>query len=444
MARTIAGPLNLTSILDEPVDWQFKGFPPMDRAVTVGTAGEQGWNALGGQPLSSNGDLLFPVLLLKERALQHNIDLMARYCRNKGVSLAPHAKTPMSPQIVQRQLEAGAWGITAATLQQVRVFRAFGVPRIILANQLLEKTALEWVAAELSRDPGFDFLFLVDSPEGVTIADRALAGAGPARPLQVLLELGAPGSRSGIRDRTTAHAVARAVWESPYLELAGVEGYEGAIHGETLEDTIALVDRFLVNVRETTANLARAALFDGREEIVVSVGGSLMFDRVVAQLAGSWDLDIPVRTVLRSGSYVTHDFDVYERLSPLAGRGSVDAPPEDRFRVALEFWAMVLSRPEPGLAIAGFGKRDAPYDNRLPVLFAVRRAGHTQPVAGEIEVTALNDQHAFLRLDSGNDLAVGDLVGLNVAHPCTSFDKWRLVPLVDDEYRVTGAIRTFF
>jgi D-serine deaminase-like pyridoxal phosphate-dependent protein len=433
----IAPSLNFTSILNEPVDWQFKSFPPVDRAATIGTAGEQGWHAL-------DGDLLFPVLLLKEGALQHNIDLMARYCRENGVSLAPHAKTPMSPQIVQRQLDAGAWGITVATFHQAQVFRAFGVPRILLANQLLETAALQWLAAELARDPAFDFLFLVDSAEGVAIANRALAGVSPVRPLPVLLELGASGGRSGIRDRQTVHAVARAVRQSPYLTLAGVEAYEGAIGGSSLDETIELVDRFLIQVRESAGDLAQAGLFEGSSEVIVSAGGSLFFDRVVARLTGSWDLDVPVRTVLRSGSYITHDFDTYERFSPLAGRGPADAPPEDRFQVARELWTMVLSRPEPDLAIAGFGKRDAPYDVRLPVPFAVRHAGHTRPVAGEIEVTILNDQHAFLRLDPSLDLAVGDLVGLNVAHPCTSFDKWRLVPLVDDDYRVTGAIRTFF
>jgi D-serine deaminase-like pyridoxal phosphate-dependent protein len=392
--------LDITSVLSEAIDWRYKSFPATDRTVTVGMVGEQGWHAL-------DGDLLLPVMLLKESALRHNIDLMARYCREHGVHLAPHGKTPIAPQIAELQLEAGAWGITAATIHQVRVFRAFGVQRILLANELLEPAAVEWVAAELARDSHFEFLCLVDSLEGVAALGGTPARIVPPRPLRILLELGAPGGRSGIRGHDTMLAVAEAVTRSPYLELAGLEGYEGAVRGETLD---------------------------------VSAAGSLFFDRVVGLLASPWDLGVPVRVVLRSGSYVTHDFDTYERLSPLAGRGTG----QERFQTALELWAMVLSRPEPDLAIAGFGKRDAPYDLRLPVPFAVRRAGETRPTVGELEVTALNDQHAYLRVDAGFDLAVGDLVGLNVAHPCTSFDKWRLVPLVDDAYRVRGAIRTFF
>ena len=59
-------------------------------------------------------------------------------------------------------------------------------------------------------------------------------------------------------------------------------------------------------------------------------------------------------------------------------------------------------------------------------------------------ITRLNDQHAFLRCPAGSPLAVGDLVGLGISHPCTTFDKWSLISVVNDTYDVVGAIRTFF
>jgi D-serine deaminase-like pyridoxal phosphate-dependent protein len=425
--------LDLTPILDDIVDWRYKGFPPTDKPVTIGTIGEQDWNAL-------SGDLLFPLLLIKERALDHNIALMARYCEEHGVSLAPHGKTPMSTQIVQRQLDAGAWGITAATIGEARVFRAFGVPRILLANELIEPAGISWIVSELERDPDFDFLCLADSLEGVSILEQTLERLRPERKLRILVELGVTGGRAGVRTEDDAVAIARAVHQSPHLELAGVEGYEGAIKGATLEEQIAAVDQFLQRLRGLVQELCRLGLFDGLEEIVVSAGGSNFFDRVVEALAPPWDFSPPVRAVLRSGSYVTHDADAYERLSPLAGRGSA----AERLIPALELWGLVLSKPEPDLAILGFGKRDAPYDLRLPVPVLRRRGADTERIEGRSEVTVLNDQHAFLRTDPDLDLTVGDLVRCDVSHPCTSFDKWRLLPLVDDDYRVTGAIQTFF
>jgi D-serine deaminase-like pyridoxal phosphate-dependent protein len=235
-------------------------------------------------------------------------------------------------------------------------------------------------------------------------------------------------------------AVADAVRAASCLELAGVEGYEGAINAPTLHEKIDAVDAYLRRVRELTEELARSGAFEGLDEIVVSAGGSNFFDRVVEILSSPWDVALPVRVVLRSGSYFTHDVDGYQRVSPLAERGGG----ADRLHPALELWTMVLSRPEPELAIANFGKRDVSYDLRLPIPFAVRRDGQTRCVEGQIEVTQLNDQHAFLRVDPDLDLRPGDPVGLGISHPCTAWDKWRLVPLVDDDYRVIGAIRTFF
>jgi D-serine deaminase-like pyridoxal phosphate-dependent protein len=408
----------------EAIDWRFRGFPATGEPATIGTLADRHWNALA-------GDLLLPIMVLKESALAHNIELMARYCTTHGVDLAPHGKTPMAPQLALRQLEAGAWGITAATVAQVRVFRSFGVGRILLANELVDPAGLRWVANELSSDPAFDFLCLADSAAAVARLGEGLADA--ARPPRVLVELGLPGRRAGSRSVADARAVAEAIAGTPALELAGVEGYEG------LSDDQEEVDRFLGNLRELAEELDAAGLFAG-DEIVVSAGGSAWVDRVVEILGGGWQLSAPVRVVLRSGSYVTHDSVHYERVSPFGTR-----IPGERLRPALEAWGAVLSRPERGLAIVGFGKRDVPYDLDLPLPRLVRSAaGALRSVDGDLTVTELNDQHAFVSVADGFELAVGDLVGCGISHPCTAFDKWTLLPVVDDDYTVVDAVRTYF
>ena len=48
------------------------------------------------------------------------------------------------------------------------------------------------------------------------------------------------------------------------------------------------------------------------------------------------------------------------------------------------------------------------------------------------------------RFWAGEDLRVGDLVGCGISHPCTAFDKWRLIPVVDDNYGVVDAVLTYF
>lgn len=426
----------LEALLEEPIDWRYKGLPPTRGPLTLRDLGGQGWNVLA-------GDFLLPVMVLKESALAHNIRSLATLCRERGVSLAPHGKTTMAPQIMARQLEAGAWGVTAATASQARAFRGFGVERILLANELVEPAALHWVAAELAADPGFDFLCLADSEEGVTLMHDALARAGTERPLRVLVELGATGTRTGARSDEQARAVAAAVSDSAHLQLAGVEGYEGVIGEQRRSDaTLTAIDSFLERVRAFTVELDRAGAFDGRGEIVVTAGGSAFFDRVLAGLDFGGSLERPVRMVLRSGCYVTHDAGVYGRISPLRPGGEEHGSP---LRAALEVWGVVLSRPEPGLAIVGVGKRDAPQDVEPPIpQQIVRRSGERVALRGELTVTGLMDQHAFVRVEPGRELAVGDLVGFGISHPCTAFDKWRLILVVDDDYGVTGGIRTFF
>jgi D-serine deaminase-like pyridoxal phosphate-dependent protein len=411
------------------IDWRYKAFPegsPSDLA-------EGRWNLFA-------GDLATPVLVLKESALTHNIEVMAEYCRARGVSLAPHGKTYMSPEITSRQLDAGAWGVTAATASQVRIFRALGVSRILMANQLLDPAGLAWVAAELAADPGFDFFCLVDSGAGIEIMTEELEASGLDRPLKVLVELGFEGGRSGCRTVEEAVTVARRVATSPVLELAGVEGYEGIMDAGSTEATMAGITAFMGRVRDLVVRIAQQGAFDHLDEVLVSAGGSAFFDAVVDVLGQPWNTSVPVRLVLRGGCYATHDNGIYKRMSPFDGRGDGSR----RLSAALELWSTVTSRPEPGLALTNFGKRDASYDLELPVPLSVwRRADRSVEAAPGMEVVALNDQHAYVRLRDGG-LEVGDMLCCGISHPCTSFDKWRLIPIVDDGYTVTGAAQTFF
>ncbi len=425
--------LNLAEVLSEPVDWRLKSFPAVRRAIPIGEIGEQGWNALA-------GDFSYPVIVLKESALDHNIALMARYCERHGVSLAPHAKTPVSPQIVCRQLAAGAWGISVANFHQTRLFRHMGARRILMANQLLDGAALTWIAGELTQDPAFEFWCLIDSEDGIALMDAHLDTCGFRGRLPVLIELGVAGGRCGCRTLPEALALAAKVAESNFLQLVGVETYEGMVSADDLATRILLIDALIADVRALMVQLDRLELLAPVNEFIVSAGGGLFFDRATAGLVGDWNLKSPVRTVLRCGSYVAHDGDEYEDLSPLAGRA--DTGP--RLRQAIELWAHVISRPEPGLAVLGFGKRDVAHDRGLPTPFAIRARGRDMAVEpGEIDVFALNDQHARARVRRDLMLRPGDTVGFHISHPCTTFDNWRLIPLVDDAYNVKGGIRCY-
>jgi D-serine deaminase-like pyridoxal phosphate-dependent protein len=439
----VAAPREHSHVVDSPllagyparienvrIDLGTKGFPAVDPPVALFDVAARGWTLR---------DLPTPVMVLRERALAHNLATMAEYCRAWGVDIAPHGKTTMAPQLWNRQVDAGAWGITAATVTQARVMRSAGVHHILLANELVDPVSIDWVSGQLA-DPRFSFLCYVDSDRGVDILEERLRALRAERPLSVLVELGYEGGRTGCRTIPEAVHVAGRVTSSDVLHLEGVAGYEGTICHDRSTECLALVLAYLDRLRELTTTLIDAGTFDGDRRIVLTAGGSAFFDLVVDRLRGPWPGDADVRVMLRSGCYLTHDSGIYERVSPLPTRDG-----ERGFQPAMELWASVLSRPEPRLALLGFGKRDVPFDIDLPKPQVVRsHGGDVRQAAGLLTIRELNDQHAYAGVDPDLTLEVGDMVRCGLSHPCTAFDKWRVIPVLDDEDRVVDAIATFF
>jgi len=376
-----------------------------------------------------DGSFCWPVMALRRSAVAHNVATMAAFCRRHGLAFAPHGKTSMSPSLFADQLAAGAWGITVATANQLLVAWSWGVPRIILANELVDPPRLAWLARALAAAPGREVLLYVDSLEGVALADEAVHGHGR---LRVLVEIGHAGGRTGARDPGTVDAVARAVAAADGLELAGVAAYEGGLR------EAANVASYLGEVRCTVLRLHDAGLLDSKP--VITAGGSAWFDVLADVLADPWQEGLHPMVLLRSGAYVSHDNGVYAVKTPFTR-----VPQQGSLVAGLEVWAQVTSRPEPDLAIVGMGKREAPYDEGLPVLRAVRRRGSvtTEPMAG-LQVAATDDHHSYLPVPAGVRLDVGDLLCFGVSHPCTAFDKWRAMPLLEDDDTVAGVVRTFF
>lgn len=371
-------------------------------------------------------ELPTPLAVLDDAALEHNLATMAAWCDERDVELQPHGKTTMAPALFHRQLAAGATGITAATPAQVRVMRAHGVPSVQLANELVQPGEAAWVAGELAGG-GFAFRCWVDSPDGVEILQAAAAAAGAV--VDVLLEVGLPGGRTGTRTKADRDAVRAAIGQAPNVRLTGVAGYEGSVAGDRTPPSMAAVRAYLETLRAAGDDLRD----DVNGDLVLSAGGSMFYDVVADVLGGGG------RVVLRSGCYVTHDSGMFRRNSPLDGP---DAPA--RLRAALTVWGTVVSAPEPGRAFLDVGRRDASFDQGLPIPLAVLPRGATETRPLDAEVTSLNDQHAFVSLPSGSALSVGDRVQLGISHPCTTFDKWRHLALAGPDSIVTDVVDTWF
>jgi len=422
----------MTDLLDPLLDATFKGFPHGAAPLPRSQVGAQGWNVLA-------GDLPLPLAVIRREALAHNVGWMQRFADTAGVRFAPHGKTTMSPQLFRRQLDAGAWGLTFATVTQMQAGLAAGARNILIANQVLDAADLGAIAALHDTHPDVRVLFLLDSAAQLALIEAVSAD----RPFEVLLEVGIVGGRTGVRAHDAALALARRAHASSAVTLVGIECYEGLGNTGRSEDDRPAVDELMDRVERLARDCDALGLF-GADEVIVSAGGSGVFDLVVPRLRPS--LSRPVAGLLRSGCYVTHDQGHYQRLvhavDARLGCGGAQG-----LRAALEVWARVQSMPEPGLAILAVGKRDISHDLGLPIPLAscARASGDRVPAPEGWAVQKLNDQHAYLHLGSDtHGLQVGDLVCLGISHPCTTFDKWRWMAVVDEDYTVVDAIVTCF
>lgn len=413
-----------------------KGFPHGHAPVSPHELAALGWNVLA-------DDLPYPIALIKRSALEHNVAWMQGFVQQRGIELAPHGKTTMSPELFRRQLDAGAWGLTFANVTQLAVGVAAGARRTLIANQVLADEDLAGIQSLLAAHAGLRIVFLVDSLAQLALIEAWFAAHPGSVPFEVMLEIGVAGGRTGCRTHDEALALARRLHTSAAVKLAGIECYEGLGAKGRSEDDVPYASVLMDRVEAIARQADAEGLFDA-DEVLLSAGGSAIFDLVAGRLKPA--LGRPVRGLLRSGCYVTHDHGNYGRmLAAVAERCDC----AETLKPALEVWTLVQSRPEPGLAILAAGRRDLSFDIEMPIPFAraARGTRTPQPIPASWKVTALNDQHAYLRWDAADEAlapAVGERIGLGISHPCTTFDKWHWMPVVDDGYRVVDAITTQF
>ena len=407
-----------------------KGLGAMGGPLSVPQLVERGWNLL-------HEDLSLPTAVLYQDKLAHNLAWMQQFIQAYGVNLAPHGKTTMAPALFRRQLQTGAWGITLATAHQSRVAYEHGVRRVLMANQLVGKQNME-IVSRLLQDEKFEFYCLVDSAQQA--AQLGEFFSSKHQRLNILIELGVDGGRAGVRNPQQLDELLAALhqWRDA-IAICGVELYEGVLQDETEIRT------FLNQAVDLARKLAKGNHFD-RNPAILSGAGSAWYD-VVAEVFSAADIAYPLEVVLRPGCYLTHDVGAYRQAqTQILTRNPIAKKMQSGLLPALQLWAYVQSIPENGKAILTLGKRDAAFDSGLPTPHLHYRPGQPTPRAcpSHWELTRMMDQHAFMKIADSDDVRVGDMIGLDISHPCLTFDKWRFLPVLDSNYQVIDVVETFF
>jgi len=394
-----------------------------------------------------DGELTLPLAVLDQQKLTNNIRWMQQFADLAEVQLAPHGKTGMLPALFLQQIAEGARGITLATVPQAMVAAAHGVRRILLANQLVGRAEMQQVA-KLQQN-GIEFYCLVDSVENLLQLEHFFSAQSCT--LNVLLEIGVAGGRSGVRSFTAALALAQQIKTCKAVQLAGVEFYEGVIKAP---DQSAAIGLFVQSCINFCLELQQQQLF-ATAQILLSGAGSAFYDLVAGAFAAA---ALPENCIplIRPGCYLFFDLGIYQQAQQdVLKRSTLACQVEGDLHNALEVWAYVLSRPEPQLAIIGLGKRDMAFDAGLPLVSqhfrAVAASAQSQPeqrspkaADPRMQISKMMDQHALLQLPPDADLVVGDMLSFAGSHPCLTLDKWRYLAVLDEDNQVRRWYETFF
>jgi len=404
------------SFSSKVIESTFKGFP-------IDSYGKTLEQFLATKPNLFTSNFQFPIMVLKESALNNNIAQMMSFCDSVKAELAPHVKTTMSPQLAKMQIAAGVSALTVANFWQASIFLNFGFQKMIIANEVLDPMAIAAIA-KINKLKQAEIIFYVDSILALEIIQKHTPSEGEQN---LFIEIGTENGRGGVRELSLVEQLAQRIKADKRLNLIGVTGFEGAVpdaaRGRRGEKKISKFCQKIVAAAEL------AYPYKSDQPFVISAGGSAYFDIVARELN---KFEKPRRLLLRSGGYITHDHKYYEEIYPFAST-------DRSFQPAIEVWAQVISKPEKGFGVLNLGKRDIGNDLHNPIPIK-SYDGQVKSFSAVIE--KLNDQHGYLRTSA--DFQLAQLIGLGISHPCTTFDKWRLVPLVNDNYDVVDCLQTFF
>ena len=406
-----------------------KGLGAFPASCTTAGVADLGWNLLA-------EDVSLPAAVLYEARVRHNLQWMQRFMEAYRVKLAPHGKTTMSPALFQRQIDGGAWGITLANAPQVQAAHNHGIRRVLMANQLVGRANMAIIARILRQDPDFTYFCIIDSPANAAHLGAYFGEQGLTLP--VLIELGPAGGRTGVRDDAQFQAVADEIARWPALALAGIEVYEGVLQEEQA------IRAFLRRATGALRGLAEAGRLRKNGPALISGAGSAWFD-VVAEEFSNLDIGAPLDVVLRPAATCRTTWASTARR-PSASTRTTPWPAR---------WIRACSpRCRSGPTCNRCPSRAAPSSRWASATPPRRRPAHARPALpsrpgrpgaapAHWKLTAMMDQHAFMQIGEGDDIQVGDMIAFDISHPCLTFDKWRQVLLVDEQYRVIDVAETF-
>jgi D-serine deaminase-like pyridoxal phosphate-dependent protein len=361
-----------------------------DPAQILHDAYEQARHDYGGAIGQRRDELITPALVLDIDAAQRNIDRMADELKSMGkAAIRPHYKTHKSPDLARRQLQAGAGGLSMATVWEAAVLAAAGMDDLFVVNTVAHPAKLG-LLAELARD--HRILIAVDEAPNAAALSAAAVRAGST--LGIMVEVDTGMDRCGVDSARECLTLARRVTELPGLRFEGITGYEGHCS--------LTFDNELRHERQREA----MAFFTGVADLLEANGIPCQIRSAGGIATWNWTAAYPGLTEIQAGTYVVMD-NFHGQMVP-------------GFEHSLTIAATVISRQSDKVIVDAGNKSVAdPAD--------VTIAGH------DLKVSRFDEEHGIFFAPEGSSLRVGDAVALVPGYSPSTVNWYDAYHVVRDE-----------
>lgn len=334
-------------------------------------------------------EVVTPALILDLPAAQRNIDIVAERLRGLTAELRPHIKVHKSPELARMQLDAGAIGVSVATVWEAIVMARSGVESVFVVNTVAGGEKLAAMAA-LARDA--EVMVAVDDAANAGAIAEAARSAGSS--IGILIEVDTGMDRAGVDTREEALALAGRVGDLQGVKLLGVTGYEG--HCSLTPDRELRYER-LQTAMGFLVEIAEAIRAQGLPAPIVSAGGTATWD---------WTAAYPGVTEIQAGTYVVMD--------------NFHGAMVGGFEPSLTVLSTVISR-RPDRVIVDAGNKSM----GAPSLASIK--GH------DLANFRFDEEHGIFAATSSDGLAVGDVVELIPGYSSGTVNWYDAYHVVEDD-----------
>jgi D-serine deaminase-like pyridoxal phosphate-dependent protein len=330
-----------------------------------------------------------PALVLDLPAARRNIARMAGAMRDLPAHIRPHSKAHKSPELARLQVEAGAIGLSVATVWEAIVLARSGLDRLFVVNTVADPRKIRWLA-ELARE--VEVMVAVDDKGNARDLSEAALRAGSE--LGIMIEVDTGMDRCGVDTPDEALALARSVHSLPGLRLMGITGYEGHCS--------LIPERELRHERQVAAMQAFMRVAELLEDSGIgcpirSAGGTATWD---------WTAAYPGVTEIQAGTYVVMD--------------NFHAAMVGGFEHSLTVQTTVISR-RPNRVIVDAGSK-AVGDGEMSSI-----VGHAE------EPFRFDEEHGIFTASGATGLHLGDSVSLVPGYSPSTVNLYDAYHVVEDD-----------